>query len=117
VWRSALLLGAVVVAGCSVNMGILYEDVAHPPVDILGTADKPVLVMDPNVNASIKGRTLTKSGTACSADVLKLIAWGDSSQAAAAKAGSVTKLNAVDTEVTAFLALVYTRVCITVSGE
>ena len=48
---------------------------------------------------------------------MKLVAWGDGSQAAAAKAGDFTKIHGVDFETTAILAILYSHNCTIVYGE
>lgn len=106
--------------GC-MTFGLLYEDVGHPPMDLeVSVSAKAVSMMrawDPNLNASMGGRALVKRGVACSQDVLKLVAWGDATQAAAAKEGGITEVVGMDVDNTAILGFVYTQNCTVVYGR
>lgn len=106
-----LLLGS----GCGATYGVIYQDVAQPPIDIMGS--DPGFDWDAKLNATSGPRKVVKSGEACSSDVLKLVAWGDGSQVAAAKAGGITRIHGVDFDVTSVLLIGYTRACTTVYGE
>lgn len=105
-------LTAALSAGCA-TAGLIYEDVGHPPIEVVPEG----LRFDRNLNASDGGRALVKEGSACSYDILKLVAWGDGTQAAAAKAGGITEVVGVDLDHTAVLGLVFTRVCTKVYGQ
>lgn len=109
-------LSALLVSGCA-TFGLVYEDVGHPPIEVVVKGDRAGLAWDPNLNASLTGRQLLKKGVACSQDVLKLVAWGDGTQAAAAKQGGVTEVVGVDFENTAILAFIYTQNCTVVYGS
>lgn len=113
----AVMFAAIVLANCSYNAGLLYEDVVQPRIQAEFGTNSTVLNWDSNLNSSINARTVTKSGKACSKDILKLVAWGDGSQAAAAKNGGISKISALDFEVTAILGFLYTESCTVVIGE
>ena len=106
----ALALGT---SACGFVYGALYHDVAHPPVVM--TPAGPTL--DTHLNRTENGREVAKSGRACAYDILKLVAWGDNSQAAAAKAGALEEIDGVDFEVQCILGIVYTRVCTIAYGR
>lgn len=72
---------------------------------------------DPNLNASLGGRELLKKGVACSQDILKLVAWGDGTQAAAAKQGGITEVVGLDFDNTAILGFIWTKNCTVVYGR
>jgi hypothetical protein len=109
-----VLGSSTLASGCVA--GLLYEDVGHPPVQITGHPDSVGAAYDPNLNASMGGRQLVKKGVACAQDVLKLVAWGDATQAAAAKQGGITEVVGVDFDTTAVLAFFYTKSCTVVYG-
>lgn len=110
-----LALGAIT-SGCA-TAGVLYEDVGHPPINVIPRAEGAGIGWDPNLNASMGGRELLQRGVACSQDILKLVAWGDATQAAAAKQGGVTQVVGVDFENTAILGFFYTKSCTVVYGN
>lgn len=101
--------------GCGVTYGLLYQDVAQPPLDITGSG--PNIDWDESLNATRGARKVARQGQACSSDVLKLVAWGDGSQVAAARAGGITKIYGVDFDVTSVLVVGFTKSCTTVYGE
>ncbi|MHC4837735.1 MAG: TRL domain-containing protein [Planctomycetota bacterium] len=105
-------LAGTLSTGCA-TAGLIYEDVGHPPIEVVPEG----LRFDRNLNASDGGRALVKEGSACSYDILKLVAWGDGTQAAAAKAGGITQVVGVDLDHTAVLGIVFTRVCTKVYGQ
>lgn len=107
---------APLATGCA-TVGLIYEDVGHPPIQITAGSDSAGIAWDPHLNASTGGRALVKRGVACSQDILKLVAWGDATQAAAAKQGGVTEVVGVDFDNTAILGFVYTRNCTVVYGN
>lgn len=111
------LLGLVLVAQGCATFGLVYEDVGHPPIDVIPQGRSVGMAWDPNLNASTGGRELTKRGVACSQDILKLVAWGDGTQAAAAKEAGITEVVGLDFENTAILGFVYTRNCTVVYGN
>ncbi len=110
------LLGFTLMASGCVTAGLIYEDVGHPPIHISGVGDSAGIGWDPNLNASMGGRQLVKRGVACSQDILKLVAWGDATQAAAAKQGGITEVVGVDFDNSAVLGFFYTKNCTVVYG-
>jgi hypothetical protein len=107
-----MLVLATLTSGCA-TAGVIYEDVGTPPFHILPQSRSG---WDPNLNASTGGRELLKRGVACSQDILKLVAWGDGTQAAAAKQGGITEVVGLDFENTAILGIIYTKSCTVVYG-
>lgn len=59
----------------------------------------------------------TKSGTSCGTNLLGLIAQGDYSIGAAARAGGVAKIRNVDTKVKSYAGFIYHERCTTVYGN
>jgi hypothetical protein len=118
--RNAFAFGALtlasLVSGCA-TFGLVYEDVGHPPLEVIPRGESASASWDPNLNASDGGRELVKKGVACSQDILKLVAWGDGTQAAAAKQGEITEVVGLDFDNTAVLGFVYTRNCTVVYGR
>lgn len=115
--RSVLLALVSIHAGCA-TFGVVYEDVGHPPLSLVPTSARSTSIgWDPNLNASTDGRALVKRGVACSQDILKLVAWGDATQAAAAKQGGITEVVGLDFENTAILGFIYTKNCTVVYGS
>ncbi len=110
------LLGSTFLASGCATAGLIYEDVGHPPIHVVGGGDSAGIRWDPNLNASMGGRHLVKRGVACSQDILKLVAWGDATQAAAAKQGGITEVVGVDFDNTAVLGFFYTKNCTVVYG-
>ena len=106
---------SMVASGCG-TAGLIYEDVGHPPIEVGGSSRSFGLAWDPNLNAALGGRKLTQRGVACSQDILKLVAWGDGTQAAAARQGGIIEVVGVDFENTAILGLLYTKSCTVVYG-
>ncbi len=98
-----LLATACILSACT-PAGLIYEDVGHPPI-LLGPAgpNGGTMGFDPNLNASDGPRSWSKVGTACSYDVLKLVAWGDATQAAAAKQAGINEVVGLDVETEAVL--------------
>lgn len=113
---AAVLASATAATGCA-TAGLIYEDVGHPPIHVVGNPDSGGLGWDSNLNASMEGRKLVKRGVACSQDILKLVAWGDGTQAAAARQGGITEVVGLDFENTAILGFVYSRNCTIVYGS
>jgi hypothetical protein len=58
----------------------------------------------------------TKTGTACATSYVGVVALGDASIAAAAKAGGITKISSVDSDNTGIIG-VYAKNCTIVSGN
>lgn len=58
----------------------------------------------------------SKAGESCASNILSLIATGDASAAAAAKAGNVSKIATVDGSAMGILGL-YSKYCAIVTGE
>jgi hypothetical protein len=113
---TALFVLPTLASGCA-TAGLIYEDVGHPPIHVGGGSDSRGLAWDGNLNASIGGRELAKRGVACSQDILKLVAWGDGTQAAAARQGGITEIVGLDFENTAILGFFYTKSCTVVYGN
>lgn len=109
---SPIAMLAVLSSGCA-TFGLIYEDVGTPPFHVLPQGRSG---WDENLNASTGGRELVKRGVACSQDILKLVAWGDGTQAAAARQGGITEVVGLDFENTAILGIVYTKNCTVVYG-
>lgn len=117
--QASLVLAALtslLASGCT-TFGLIYEDVGHPPIQISSGDSGPTVNWDANLNASIDGRELGKRGVACSTDVLKLVAWGDATQAAAARNGGISEIVGVDFENSAILGFFYTKNCTIVYGK
>lgn len=114
--ETSLIALALGVTGCA-TAGLIYEDVGHPPIQVAQGAESVALSYDSNLNASSGGRSWTKSGMACSRDVLKLVAWGDGTQAAAARQGGITQVLGVDFDNSAILGFAYTENCTIVYGN
>ena len=112
-----LALLGLTLSGCGVSFGLLYEDVSQPPLDFFPGGDGAGIAWDNSLNANQEGRVVSKQGKACARDVLKLVAWGDGSQSAAAAEGGVETIQGVDFEVTAILGILYTESCTIVYGE
>lgn len=66
--------------------------------------------------AATSVESATKMGKACSQNILGIVALGDSSIAAAKKAGGITKVASVDADYMTVLYL-YGKVCTIVRGE
>jgi hypothetical protein len=99
-WK-AVLLGAVVLPGCATT----------------GLNSKTGLALvGLQVEAGEAGTIGSKSGEACSTSILGIVATGDSSLVAAAKAGGITKIGTVDFAYTRILGI-YGQVCTQVTGE
>lgn len=97
-------LGTLLGAAACAPFGAIYHDVRSPP--------------ESNSLNPIDGtRVMTKTGSACAHGVLGLVAWGDASQEAAARAGGLKKVHAADETRTGVLAFIYRKYCIVVSGE
>ncbi|MBU6152818.1 MAG: hypothetical protein KGP28_00820 [Bdellovibrionales bacterium] len=58
----------------------------------------------------------TKTGTACSSNILGIYASGDASVHAAAKAGGITNITSIDKQFTNY-AFVYGKMCTIVTGN
>jgi hypothetical protein len=101
---SAVLLASFALTGCggaisgkSMGAGSIYSNVKF--------------------NEQISDNTVgSKAGEACASSILSLIATGDASAAAAAKAGGVTKIATMDGTAMSILGL-YSKYCSYVTGE
>ncbi len=93
----ALAAGAVILSGC---IAVGYGGVGSPAMGLLFTE-----VYGP-IDAG--GRVGAKEGRACAESILGLVATGDASIKAAAKAGGITQINSVDH---------YTRNILGIMGE
>ena len=58
----------------------------------------------------------SKTGQACTTNILGLVATGDASAAAAAKAGGINEISTVDVEFSTILGL-FAKSCTTVTGN
>lgn len=102
---NCLLVMAVVVGsltGCAMPSNRLGHG------GIYGDAIEPV--------AATSSSSATKSGTACSSNILGIIATGDASIDAAKKAGGITTVSTVDVETSNILTF-YASVCTIVHGS
>lgn len=110
------LVALAALSGCA-TAGIIYEDVGHPPLHVFPNGEGAGVGWDRNLNGSFGGRELVKKGVACSQDILKLVAWGDATQAAAAKQGGITEVVGLDFDNTAILGFIWTQSCTVVYGH
>ena len=97
---SAILASSFLLSGCI--------PVASPAIGILLTD-----VHDPNHS---NGKVGPKRGEACAQSILGLVAQGDASIWAAAKAGGITKIDTVDTYSNNMLGII-ARFCTVVHGS
>ena len=91
---------AVVMLSLSMLSGCLYTNVLTP--------------YDTDLNKTVLGQ---KQGQASNQSVLWLVAWGDASTAAAAKAGSITTVNHMDREFLNIFFGFYTKTTTIVYGD
>ena len=99
--------------GLLIAVGLLSQGacvaVTRVPVGMIFT--------DAAVNQGVTQNKLgAKTGKACAKSILGLIAWGDASASAAAKAGGVTSITAVDDNFYSILGI-YQELCTHVSGD
>lgn len=116
-WLPVTCLALVSLTSACGTFGVIYEDVGHPPIAVVPRDGSAPMGWDPNLNASMGGRELLERGVACSQDILKLVAWGDATQAAAAKQGGITQVVGLDFENTAILGFIYSKSCTVVYGN
>jgi hypothetical protein len=100
---SIILAAAAVASQCSAGYA--------PPMGSLFT--------DISMNKDVSSKTAVggKTGKACVTGILGLIATGDASVEAAAKAGKINTVNAVDYKRTDILGSVYSTVCTVAQGD
>ncbi len=102
--KRLILLGCAtaLLTSCA-PFGAVYHNVQAPPENVPLTP----------VNGK---RVMTKTGESCAYGVLGLVAWGDASQDAAARAGGITQVQAADEKRMGVLGIVYRKYCTVVSG-
>lgn len=74
------------------------------------------LFTDVKESEMVTGEAGSKTGKACARNIFGIYATGDSSLAAAKKAGGIKKISTVDTEIAGILML-YSSRCTIVTGE
>jgi len=97
------ILGSLIVSSCATTG---YQ--TRTGYSLYGDVSEPVTAT--NIKAS------SKTGRACTTNVLGFIASGDASIEAAKKDGGVTEVSSVDTE-TSHLLGIYGKVCTIVTGN
>ena len=95
-----IVLAAVIILSLSFLSGCVYTHVLTP--------------YDINLDKTVLGQ---KQGQASNQSVLWLVAWGDASTAAAARAGSITTVNHMDREFLNIFFGFYTKTTTIVYGD
>ncbi|MDL2275100.1 TRL-like family protein [Desulfosarcina sp. OttesenSCG-928-G10] len=91
-------------------VALLFAGCSTPPSH-LGSA----LIMQVKDTHAVTGERGTKVGRTCGRNILGIFADGDMSVEAAKKAGGITKVATVDTDIKHYV--VYSEVCTIVTGE